>query len=114
MSLSRNITVAKRHLDIDDRFVAAILSNKSSRVNLPQWLHLKLWIHSEESSGPRPVNPLLLDKPNYCVHHRTLYFTTRLSLLPDIFIPSVTAIVASWTSILDCVLCAYHCIYRFY
>jgi hypothetical protein len=38
MNLSRNIVVAKRHLDIDDRFVAAILSNKSSRVD--QLIHV--------------------------------------------------------------------------
>ncbi|KIM81608.1 hypothetical protein PILCRDRAFT_8649 [Piloderma croceum F 1598] len=33
INLSRNLTVAKKHLDIDDRFVSAILSNKSSRVD---------------------------------------------------------------------------------
>ena len=33
MNQSRNLNVAKKHLDIDDRFVAAILSNKSSRVD---------------------------------------------------------------------------------
>ena len=33
INLTRNLAVAKKHLDIDDRFVAAILSNKSSRVD---------------------------------------------------------------------------------
>jgi hypothetical protein len=33
MNLSRNYTVAKKHLDIDDRFVAAILANDSPRVD---------------------------------------------------------------------------------
>jgi hypothetical protein len=33
INLSRNYGVAKKHLEIDDRFVAAILSNQSSRVD---------------------------------------------------------------------------------
>jgi hypothetical protein len=33
INLSRNFAVAKKHLEINDRFVAAILSNKSSRVD---------------------------------------------------------------------------------
>lgn len=33
INLGRNYSVAKKHLEIDDRFVSAILSNKSSRVN---------------------------------------------------------------------------------
>ena len=33
LNQSHNFNVAKKHLDIDDRFVAAILSNKSSQVD---------------------------------------------------------------------------------
>lgn len=33
MNLSRNYAVAKKHLDIDDRFMAALLDNKSTRVD---------------------------------------------------------------------------------
>jgi hypothetical protein len=33
INLGRNYSVAKKHLEIDDRFVSAILSNKSSRVD---------------------------------------------------------------------------------
>src|SRR5882762_6796687 len=33
LNLSRNFTVTKKHLDINDHFVAAIFSNQSSRVD---------------------------------------------------------------------------------